>query len=289
MQRIFAVISILLSIFCYTNAFAQKKQSVIATSRYYASEAQSLQQAKILALQLAQAHAIDSIFGTHVSSYSSNIINNGGNVFTQISETEVRGIWLKDNAEPKYDITYEEHGFWVACTVNGVVRGLSSSAVPCQSKIYCNGWADNHIRSDFKNGDNLYMTFASPVKGYLTIYLLETNKHEVECLLPYYNQTEGIYPIEANKMYYLFSYEKPNTQVESPYIEGYTMFTDVAIETDMIYVVFSPNKFYKAPDRDGKNMEPRALSFDNFNKWLSALRRSDDEVTVTKHIIDIKQ
>lgn len=269
-------------------AFAQKEVKVSGTYTYNAPSTQSLEQAKILALQFAQAEAMAEAFGTKVLGQSSSITTGDATHFSHISDTEVGGIWIKDLEKPVFKEDYWEGGFTVTCSVKGLARETKSATIPYRARILCNGFANNHERTDFKNDDKLFMSFLSPVDGYLCIYLLD-GEQNVSCLLPYYNQKNGIYEIEANKEYKLFSEADAIGTKDEAYAEGYDMVTDKDVEMNVLYVIFSPNKFYKAVDRNGKEKQPRNLRYEDFNKWLGKCRRDDKDMNVTKYLIGISK
>ena len=60
---------------------------------------------------------------------------------------------------------------------------------------------DDVFESDsFKENDRLYMSFHSPVAGYLTVYIFD-GESDVYRMLPYSNQEIEAMPVEANKRY----------------------------------------------------------------------------------------
>lgn len=281
-------VAIYILLFTSFLAYAQKEVKVSGTYTYNAPSTQSLEQAKILALQFAQAEAIAEAFGTKVMGQSSSITTDGKTCFAHISDAEVGGIWIKDLEKPIFTESFWNGGFSITCMVKGVAREIVSVAIPYRTRILCNGFSNNHERTDFKNGDKLYMTFQSPIGGYLCVYLLD-GEQNVSCVLPYYNQSNGIYEIEANKEYKLFSEVDAIGTRDEPYVDEYNMVTSKDLETNVLYVVFSPNKFYKAVDHDGKDNQLRHLKYDDFNKWLGKCRREDKDMNVTKYLIDISK
>lgn len=275
------------------SAFARKDYEVSGEYTYYAQEGQTLGQVKTLALQLAQAVAISKEFGTIVNIQTLKAMNNKDSQFAQFSDSEVKGVWIKDLSEPEFEILPWKDGntdnYAVKCTVRGTARELTSVPIDYKVRILCNGFGKNHERTDFKHGDDIYLSFTSPVDGYLAVYLMDADQ-SVSCVLPYYDQRSGIYEIKANREYRLFSEEEAKGTIDEAYAEGYTMEARNDIDMNMLYVIFSPNKFYKASDREGKdNKQLRNLSFKDFNKWLGKCYSKDSELTVSKYIISIEK
>ena len=68
-----------------------------------------------------------------------------------------------------------------------------------------------------------------------------------------------------------------------------TMTCSREIEYNDIYVIFSPNAFTKANSNINTNdILPRQLSFEEFQKWLVKLRKTDKEAIVNNKQISIK-
>lgn len=117
------------------------------------------------------------------------------------------------------------------------------------------------------------------------MYLLDTEN--AYCLLPYKRQPEGIFEIEANKKYILFNKKTPDN-IAPQIIDEYVMRCDNIQETDMIYVLFSPNKFQKSVDDEIETCSPRVLSTEDFYKWIEKRNRKDMEFTTMQTSITIR-
>ena len=268
---------------------AQRESKVRGEYIYYGHKGQTQGQMEILAQQLAQAEAIANEFGRGVESKTMLVINNNTEKFSQFSDIDVKGIWLKDLKEPQFERIPWEEGIAVKCTVYGIAREIVSSTVNYKARVLCNGFDKNHERTDFKDGDDLFLSFSSPVDGYLAVYLLDAS-NTVFCVLPYYEQSNGIYEIKANLEYRLFSKEAAKGTKDEPYVDEYTMKSESGIETNMLYVIFSPNKFYKAIDSQGEDIQQlRNLSYADFNKWLGKCYSKDKDLTVSKFILNIAE
>lgn len=284
MQRVIIIMFFLCAIGC----MAQRKAKVQGEYIYYAQEGQTLGQVKMLAQQLAQAEAIANEFGMGVESRALLVKNSKDEHFTQFSDTEVNGVWLKDLDAPQYETIPWKDGFAVKCTVHGLVREITTSATDYRARVLCNGFDHNHERTDFKEGDDLFLSFTSPTDGFLAVYLMDAENTAL-CMLPYYNQHDGIYRIEANREYRLFSETEAKGTKDAAYVEEYTMTANGDIETNLLYVIFSPNKFYKAADHQGEGNQLRSLTYEEFNKWLGSCYSKDKDLTVSKYIISIEK
>lgn len=280
----------LISLFSFS-VNAQREERASASFTYYAHDSQSLAEAKYLALQMAQRDAISKVFGTNLTAQSNTILDNGGEHFAMVAENQVRAVWLRDITEPQYVQGLGadgEHGYSITCTVEGMIRELKSSLVECQTRVYNGGFGRGNERTDFRKGDKVFMSFQTPIDGFLAVYCYNCDADEVGCALPYERQHDGIYRVKANHPYQLFSKKAARGKEDYAFVQEYAMHTDAPMELNVLYVIFSPNKFYKATDEDGDSVRLRNLSYSDFNRWLCKRRTEDPEMSVTQIPLTIK-
>ena len=263
-------------------AVAQKTERVTATYTYYAPEHVSIEEARRVALQRAQLQAIADAFGTIVTqSNATRVRNENGKSdvsLLSLGASEVRGEWLRTDGEPEYDIAYEDGMLAVTVRVKGVIREIVNAAVDFQAKVLRNGTEDRFEGEEFRNGDDLYLSFRSPVDGFLTVYLLDA-EGTAYCLLPYRNDTGGRVAIEGNRHYVFFSIDDVPVE-ERSIVDEYTMTCSRDGELNQIYVIFSPQLFTKAVDYAGEGLQPRELPYEEFQEWLFKCRKQDPEMRV---------
>ena len=271
-------------------AVAQKTERVTATYTYYAPEHVSIEEARRVALQRAQLQAIADAFGTIVTqSNATRVKNENGKSdvsLLSLGASEVRGEWLRTDGEPEYDIAYEDGMLAVTVRVKGVIREIVNAAVDFQAKVLRNGTEDRFEGEEFRNGDDLYLSFRSPVDGFLTVYLLDA-EGTAYCLLPYRNDTGGRVAIEGNRHYVFFSLDDVPVE-ERSIVDEYTMTCSRDGELNQIYVIFSPQLFTKAVDYAGEGLQLRELPYEEFQEWLFKCRKQDPEMRVEVKGILIK-
>lgn len=279
--------------------FSQKLKTVEASYTYHAPENVTLEQAKRTALERAQIQALADEFGTIVSlSNSTRIENKNGQSkvdFLSIGDSEVKGEWIETIGEPKYDISYEGSMLVVSVKVKGKAREIVSASIDFKAHVLRNGTDDKFESDEFKSGDDLYLSFRTPVNGYLAVYLIDA-EGQAYCLLPYRNQTEGIYTVKANQRYLFFS-TKEALQDEQSMVDEYVMTCERESEHNQIYVIFSPKPFMKAVDRESvKEIAddaiagfPRELFSSEFRKWLAKTRSHDQNMSVKMIPISIRK
>ncbi len=268
---------------------AKKIAKVSASYTYYAPENVTIESAKQTALNRAQIQAIADEFGTIISQTNSTLVRNSYDFstvdFQSIGMSDVRGEWIETIEEPKYDIYYEDNVLVVTVHVVGKIRELVGAKTDISIKILRNGTDERFESTEFRNGDDLFVSFQSPVNGYLAAYLID-NTDMAYCLLPYRRQTDGIYSIEANKRYIFFSKDRAQLK-ERNYVDEYIM-TAQTDEVNQIMMIFSPNFFTKVNDSEQSSSIPRVCSIKELNTWITKIRKYDESIQIIRKVIMLK-
>lgn len=252
------------------------------------------EQAEQTALQQAKQKALEEHFGLDVLGMSSSLSHNrvGGQSatstqdFVSINETSVRGEWIETIKQTILEKTFQ-NGFWhVKVYLEGRVRNNSVEKAAIQYALI-NDIDDTAPRDQFRNGDDLFLRFSSPVAGSLCVYLVDA-EGMAYCLLPYQSNQFGCHTIKANCDYLLFSAQYDRQADE------YTLNTQLSSEHNTIFIVFSPNQFTKAKDnQSGKNWQdeqlPRQLTYEELLKWLARNQTHDEQMIVRREIISIRK
>lgn len=270
---------------------AQDIKIVEANYTYYSPPNLSLLEAKTEAIKRAQIEAIGASFGFIVTSNNfMGMDNNNGQshlLFSQLSESEVKGEWLRDLEEPKVVNIIPMNDMTISITVHvkGEAREIISSSINYKVKILKNGQDDAFESDDFKVEDRFYMSFCSPVNGYLAIYMLDDDGNAWR-LLPYANSSDPSFKIEQDRQYFLFSEQQDGW--------GIRMTCDKEMDFNHIYTIFSPNKFTRTLDsgiieKDDGIVLPPKLSLKDFQQWLVRIRKHDKELTVNRKTIKVKK
>lgn len=193
--------------------------------------------------------------------------------------TSIRGEWVEIIEEKILDKKFE-NGFWHV-RVHIVGRARNSSADKAEIRYaFVNNIRDRQHRDQYYHDDNLFMHFSSPVSGTLCVYLVDADQI-VNCLLPYGTSTIGYQPIDANREYLFFTDGN-----------GLILNAQKSSEQNVLYIIFSPNKFTKAADHEsglnwrGEQML-RQLSYKDFMNWIAKIQTRDKNVVVRQDIITI--
>lgn len=270
-------------------AFSQKMKTVEGEYTYHAPENVTLEEAKRTALDRAKIQALADAFGTIVSQTNATLMENRNGKsdvdFLSIGGSEVKGEWIETIGQPDYNISYEQGMLVVKVSVKGKAREIVSAQIDIVAKILGNGTEDKFESDEFRSGDDLYLSFMSPVSGYLAVYLVDAEQ-TAYCLLPYRNQTDGIYKVEANRRYLFFNIKEAPAQ-ERQFVDEYVMTCNRSSEYNQIYVIFSPQPFAKAADNVSAELLPRELKFEEFHKWLVKCRKQDVNMQIINKMIQI--
>ena len=270
---------------------AQQTKKVEFTYIYRVPENISIEQAKRLALERTKLEAIAATFGTNISQHNSTLVSNQNGIsnidFQTITSSDVQGEWIETIEEPQYDIAFKQDLIIITCKIKGIIREFVSAPINIKSKILRNSVDDRNESSVFISGDEMYLSFQSPVDGFLAVYLLDNNG-DVFCLLPYRNRSDGIQKISANTPYVFFS--KNNMPLaERRYVDEYTLTSERGIEYNEVYIIFTTNPFVKVVDYDNGELTPRRIDRASFLKWLAQLRNKDKNVNLTIKQLTIKK
>ena len=174
----------------------------------------------------------------------------------------------------------------VKCHVKGIIRETTGTTIDLSAKILRNGTDDKFESSEFKNGDDLYLSFQSPVDGYLAVYLVD-NDGKAFCLLPYRNQTDGIYKVKANQHYVFFS-QSSVSSTDRYIVDEYIMTTNKTLEENHLVIVFSPDIFIKVNDYENVDNLPRETSIADFHRWLSRTKQKNKKLQIINNSLTIK-
>lgn len=279
-------------LFFSLHVFAQKKaQTICGEYIYYPPSNVSVDDAVKTAIERAKIAALAEKFGTLISQNNSTVVKNENGQsttdFTSLGGSEVKGEWIEDTKIPETKVSYEKDMLVVKANVCGKAREITRAAVDFSAKILRNGIDRNFESDTFKNEDDFYLLFKSPVNGYLAVYLIDSEQ-KAFCLLPYASNTAGKVAIEHGKEYIFFSKKKLSTE-EARLVEEYKLTAEKDIEYNQIYIIFSPNEFTKANDNLSSTSLPRDLPFNDFQRWLLKCRNRDNDIRVDSKTIEIKK
>lgn len=252
---------------------AQNVKTVYASYTYYAPETMSVDEAKRTALNRAKIQAIADEFGTIVSQSTSMVISNkngeSDTQFFSIGGSDVKGEWIETIGEPVYNIKFENHYLIIDCTVKGKAREIESAKIDFIAKPLRNGTTLKYESTEFKDGDDLYLYFKSPIDGNLAVYLLDESTQIVYSILPYKAENITATPIERDKDYIFFSIKDADRR-QRGIVDEYTLNCNETKEFNTMFVLFSPTDIGKRTGfKSDLEDKPNNIRYEDFKKWLS--------------------
>lgn len=287
-------------IFCLCNGYAQSSKTRSGTYTYVVPDNQSLDVAKKAALEKAKLQILEDEFGTVVGvsniSRTSNVNGTSSSNFLSIGETEVKGEWLGTVGTPTFEISYQQGMLTVKVSVTGKIREIEASTIEIIARVLRNG-TDLRCESDtLKDGDDIFVYFKAPCKGYVSVYQYDSDG--VFRLLPYPESAETSMSVKGGTEYIFFDRTSSKDGVSEvlKMVNGgrsksnYNIACNYAEDLCRYYIVFSRNQFVIANDtidKDGKT--PATLDFESFQKWLSRSRKLDRDMTVAVRDVILKK
>lgn len=250
---------------------------------YYGDKNDSPAMSKRKALEGARLDAISREFGTIVSQdvmQADRVDSNGESTkFLSLSATEVKGEWIADEGEPKYVVSLgNDDCLIVNCRITGTAKSANNDAVDFEALALRNGTTKGNASTEYKEKDNLYLSFTAPVDGYVQVYLMgEDNR--VSKMLPYQQNPDGEVKVKKGYDYVFFDDSRALGGFGEP--DAFEIQTKGEIEFNKLYVLFSPNAFslpvmHPAPDE----LSLPYLTDVEFSKWLVKVRRNDPKMGV---------
>jgi hypothetical protein len=257
---------------------SQEFENVNGTYRMKQEDNMTREETLKKAEEFAKIDAIEGKFGTLVDKESSIRIKDSKDSFSLIAGTKVKGEWIETiNKEFIVECyPFNKDGFknteiYITCTIEGKARKAQSRpAIEIETRRCKQPECEASI---FSNGDLFYLSFKSPVSGYLSIF--DEAGDATMRLFPYNSmKTESCFKVDGDKEYIFFSKDKEHDFFPGYDVDEIKLTTDRDREYNIIYVVFSESGFLKPILSDIKTigegeMLPRSMRTEDFKAWLS--------------------
>jgi hypothetical protein len=289
----------------FTSLIAQEVVTAEGFAQIRLEDHMSKDEAREEVRQQAMINAIESVFGAYVAQDSDVNVEDGRTRFRIIGQTRVRGDWLKTVSEKYGEKKQKVQGrsrketeTWIFCRIEGKIRetGLPETALEFTPmncpELICRTY-------DFRDGEPFYLSFRTPVDGYLSIFIRDGSDN-VFRLLPYLKMTEqyaNTVPVKAD-LSYLFFLNQENYDYFPEF--SYMMIDEVVMSAVQpeefldLYVVFSTSDYQKPlldsveEDKTGTIM-PKTLDPGKFEEWLGDNRIHDPAFQYKRITLTIKK
>ena len=270
---------------------AQRTEKVEGHALIYPADDMTRAEARAKVVEQARFDALNREFGCNVTRNNFSIVSNddqGSDVsFYMLGESDLRGIWLEDLEEPRIEERFEDGRHIMEAWVNGRAQERLQADITFQWRLLRNGTEERcAVDADYAElmeGDDFYVKFCSPIKGYLLVFAAD-DKGTVYKMIP--NQ-DADYCLVERKKWTLFP-EKSSFVATLP--------VNRRVEIDQLYIIFSPKTLYppvaKLPVNSDdleryRNYEyVEQLAFKDFQKYLGKILR-DPLVQVEKMFVKI--
>lgn len=255
--------------------------SVSGLATYYDDGTHSRVECERLAAEQARIDALAKKFGTIVSQdilQADRIVGNREqNDFLALSATEVKGEWIADEGKPEYEYSRDaKENLIVTCRIKGKAKEISNEAAAFDALVLRNGTRKANADNRFRDGDDMFLYFNTPVNGFLSVFL-EDEEGKVYLLLPYPKDTRTRVAVKKDTEYIFFSPDHVGDQIGADVEEVYLTGSDHT-EYNRVFVVFSP-EYFSRPVMDASQGLP-VMKSEEFNKWLIKSRRNDSRMNV---------
>lgn len=281
---------ILISLLAIVPLVSSAQKTVVASGSYtyYAPMNVTPDQAELTAIERAKIDIIEKEFGrvVGVRNYT-EVANQGDNSyvkFLSLGESEVQGEWLETIGKPDINHDFADNLQVITVSIVGRIREIKTTKVDFDSKILRNGVSDRYESSEFKDGDDFFVSFLTPVDGYVAIYLYDLSG--VNRLLPMKYSGHPAYFVSADTKYVFFAdgisrYDDISKKNQNAIHSDYGLTRSGESEINRVYVLFSPNRFTTASDSiPDDETTPASIGFNDFQKWLSRCRKRDKEMSL---------
>lgn len=238
----------------------------------------TMQQAKINAIQLAITTALEKKFGrtviVDINSRERQINDETDVSITSDTRSMVKGEWLSDIKPPRVTVSCVEGNKLIfTAEVWGKAREIVRAKTNIKYKVF-KGTGDTRVESNqFDSGDRLYLTFETPINGYVAAYLI-TDDEEVSCLLPYRSNNDGTHYVQRGRQYTFFDKQTDKTAVH------YRLKALKQSDPNQLVVIFSPQKFTKCLETSKDPKQPATLKRKAFSDWLIENQTRDKDMIV---------
>lgn len=267
---------------------AQRMLTASGTYTHYAPMNVTPSQAELTAIERAKIDILEKAFGRVVGvSNFTEVLNHGEQSsvkFLSLGESEVNGEWIETVGKPSVEHSFADNMQVITVSITGRIREVKVAKADYDAKILRNGISDRFESSEFRDGDDFFVSFKTPVDGYVAVYLYDFSG--VNRLLPMKYSGHPAYYVSADTRYVFFAdgvsrYDDIVMRNQSAIHSDYGLTCEGDSEVNRIYVIFSPSKFTTPSDDIPEEVTaPASLDFDSFQKWLSRCRRRDKEMAL---------
>lgn len=259
-----------------------KEVSVSGTYSFVLPSDMSESEGRETAVRKAVLQALADEFGTVVSAEIWTDVRNDNTVSStslwELGSSFVKGEWIRDERPPEITKAIADSGETIiTATVWGKARPVASAAIDIKAFLSTPG--SGLSQSQFANKSRFTLSFKSPVGGYLSVYLCDENG-DVCRLLPFAMDEESVVRVNPMEQYEFFTSQRG---IE----EQYMFLTYKEKARNVVYLVFSSNRYVRPLDSYYSDRNLRILTRRDFLDWLGRQKSTDNTLTVITLPVEI--
>ncbi len=262
-----------------------KPVKVSGEGTYFLEGKDNLDFARSMAIELAKANAIESTFGSLVSSSTHSSLSwTGGeerNSFSSMTRTLQLGVWVKDLKEPEVTTFIGKDGsIGFTAKVSGLARRVTSRPVETQGQVIATMGRNDEEgmpAESLRQGAEFFFRFRAAADGYLAIYLIDENGKVFQAA-----------PIQGVDNRLLEVKNSQTLTIRDKGVKNEAYIDDPTLKEvhNQVIFIFSPT-LYSLPLCDLSSDGSSLLDYDRFHAWLQEMAAIDDNFTVTCQTIRI--
>ncbi len=319
MRILFAIVT--MSVCCFFSVFAQEKIEIVSvegehTVQWY-QEKESKEEAQKRAEKYARVNALEKAFGTVIvqgnSTYVKNV-NTGQKVetktsFSMIGNTTVGGEIVEvlkcefKEKKRKYKKGREKiSDIFITCQIKIHAKKLSEAKINFEAATLATH-SKKAMTERYKNGDDMFFYFRTPVSGYLSIYVDITGSGLTQRILPYSEvppkYENGMF-VKADQDYIFFSGQKEHDYFAEDYVVPDEIVAAAEADQELwrFFIIFSKEPLNKPKLKEGmaedaltlaeqekKYTVPKEIKSEDFQRWL--IRNLSIRDDFQREIIDV--
>jgi hypothetical protein len=288
MRHLFALIFTLSAGFL----FAQKEREVNASYSMELPKNITMEQMEQRCIEQARLKAIGDAFGYTLSETTVDNTHEGNsglnNSFAVLTKTNVQGEWLRDKSEPILNWEPSGKTLKLTATVHGVIREFPKSGKAKLELHLSNDERFTNEVTQFKDGQDLFASFQTSSKGFLSVYYVDHASKEVFRLIPSAtnNDLNGV-EVQADKTYHLFQNASPFSENKS--IPGLSLAlpTSKDIQMDELVFIYSPKEIRKPSLSYNSEAKMYVMKLSEFEQWKTSAAQSNPEAIMKALAISI--
>lgn len=277
-----------------TFLFAQKELEVLASYTMELPKNITMEHLEKRCIEQARLKAIGDSLGYNLHETTISNTQEGylglNSSFTVLTQTNVQGEWLLDLTEPTVVWECSDSALRVTATVHGIVREFPKSGKVAIEIALSNEENMTNEITEFKNGQDLFASFQTSSKGFLSVYYVDHASNEVYRLIPAASRNDlNMVEVKSDRPYPLFQSVSPFSENKSIPALSLSIPEGKEIQIDELIFVYSPTVILKPRLSYKSDARMYFMPQSEFANWINTTSSvNPDAVVKTVSITIVK-